>query len=126
MKRIFAILSVSLACAIALSSACVAAEDNAGHQSSVEAPFIVAAETGKPTTNVKQPTAADKAALANQIQQRYKPRVCTQSSGQIKACSVACSAACIFPCFPGFTTGPWSDACHTCVDRCMEHCTGCK
>ena len=91
---------MSLACAIALSSACVAAEDNAGHQSSVEAPFIVAAETGKPKTNVKQPTAADKAALANQIQQRYKPRVCTQSSGQIKACSVACSAALQF--FPVF------------------------
>jgi hypothetical protein len=129
MKRTIAIFCMGLACAIAMSSACAAAENNAEHQSSAGSPLVVAAETNKP--QAKQPTEADKKTLSNQIQQRYKPQhVGTGKcggTGQIAACSASCSAACIFACFPSLSnpSGPWSDECHKCVDRCMDHCTGC-
>jgi hypothetical protein len=127
MKRIIAIFGVGLACAIAMSSGCAAAEDNVGHQSSVKAPFVVAAESDKPP-QAKQPTDADKKALELRIQGSYKPtRVCTQSKAQIGACAAACAAKCIFGCFPSFSNakGPDSEQCHSCVNQCMDKCTGC-
>jgi hypothetical protein len=128
MKRIIAIFGIGLACAIAMSSACVAAENNVGQQSSVEAPFVVAAETQTKQPQAKQPTDADKKALELKIQQNYKPHACTQSKAQIGACAAACAAKCIFGCFPSFSNakGPDSEQCHSCVNQCMEKCTGCK
>jgi hypothetical protein len=126
MKRIFAIFGVGLACAIAMSGACAAAENNAEHQAGP--PLVVAAETGqKQQPPVATPSEADKRILADQIQKRYRPRVCTQSKGQIAACSVSCSAACIIACFPSLKnpSGPYSDECNKCVDKCMDRCTGC-
>ena len=126
MKRIIAIFGVGLACAIAMSSACAAAETN------------------------PQPTEADKKGLSEAIQKRYTPGpgpkapvpgVNTQKmeagttttgkcgpTGQIAACSVSCAAACIFNCMPSranWLGSPWSSACHSCVNECMDKCTGC-
>jgi hypothetical protein len=107
-----------LACAVAMSSACRAAA-----------------------------TDVDKKKLADDIQKHYKPgsgskssmstttksaspmssaNSCTQSTGQIAACSAACAGSCIFQCSP--VPGgnfPWSNTCHTCVNACMDKCTGC-
>lgn len=136
MKRTIAIFAVGLAWAIAMSSACAAAENNAEHQSSAGSPIVVAQAMPKPTD-------ADKKKLSEEIQKRYKPgpgsksalpnskmsadsgtaSSCTQSTAQIAACSAACSASCIFQCFPPNT--PWGSGCHSCVNTCMDKCTGC-
>jgi hypothetical protein len=110
-------LGVVLTCVIAMSSAFGAAEN--------------------------KPTDADKQKLSSEIQNRYKPGKGLSSStspmsssqksaagtcggtGQIAACSASCSAACIFQCFPSLSGGPWSSACHSCVNGCMDKCTGC-
>lgn len=130
MKRIIAIFSVSLACAVAMNSGCAAAENN---QSSAGSPIVVA--------QAKQPTDADKKKLSEDIQKHYKPGPgnksgmsggatrmdsgsCTQSTAQIAACSAACSASCIFKCAPP-ASYPWSSDCKTCVNGCMDKCTGC-
>jgi hypothetical protein len=133
MKRTIAIFAMGLACVIAMSSACAAAENNTEHRSSAGSPIVVA--------QAKQPTDADKKKLSDEIQQRYKPGPGkstvpsgatrmdsgTTSScggtGQIAACSAACSASCIFSCFPPNT--PWGSGCHSCVNTCMDKCTGC-
>ncbi|MGP0083246.1 MAG: hypothetical protein ACLP0B_06435 [Steroidobacteraceae bacterium] len=127
MRRTIAIFAVGLACAVAMISACAAAENNAEHQNSAGSPIVVAAETNKPT----QSTEADKKKLSDQIQERYKPKMHVGSgkcggTAQIAACSVSCSAACIFSCSP-YPLGntPWSSTCHSCVDTCMDKCTGC-
>jgi len=133
MKRIIAIFSFSVACAIAMNSACTAAENN---QSSAGSPIVVA--------QAKQPTDADKKKLSDDIKSHYKPGPgsksgmsggaggatrmdagsCTQSSTVIAACSASCSAACIFKCAPP-ASYPWSSDCKTCVNGCMDKCTGC-
>lgn len=129
MKRIMATFGIGLACAIAMFSVCSAAENNAGHQSSAGSPIVVAAETQTKQPQAKQPTDADKRVLADKIQKSYKPQKVSKCgpTGQIAACSVACAAKCIFGCFPSFTNpkGPDSDACHSCVNPCMDKCTGC-
>jgi hypothetical protein len=135
MKRTIAIFAMGLACVIAMSSACAAAENNAKYQSSAGAPIVVAQA---------KPTDADKKKLSDEIQQRYKPGPGSKSAvpsgatrmdsgtstssscggtGQIAACSAACSASCIFSCFPPNT--PWGSGCHSCVNTCMDKCTGC-
>ena len=134
MKRTIAIFAMGLACVIAMSSACAAAENNAERQSSAGSPIVVAQAN-------PQPTDADKRKLSDEIKQRYKPgpgkstapsgttpmASGTASScggtGQIAACSAACSASCIFSCFPPNT--PWGSGCHSCVNTCMDKCTGC-
>ena len=121
---------MGLAYAIAMSSACVAAENDKG---SAASPIVVAQA---------QPTEADKKKLADEIQKRYKPgagksslpsgtsrmnsgaSTCTQSTAQIAACSVSCSAACIFKCAPPAGV-PWGSDCKACVTPCMDKCTGC-
>ena len=132
---------MGLICAIAMLGVCAAAENNAEHQSSAGSPIIVA-ETAQP-----KPTEADKRGLADAIQHRYKPgpgakapaNNMTQKmeagtvntcgpTGQIAACSVACAASCIFDCMPSranWRGSPWSSACHSCVNTCMDKCTGC-
>jgi hypothetical protein len=134
---------MGLICAIAISSACAASENNLNHQSSAGSPIVVA-ETKQP-----QPTEADKKALADAIEHRYKAGpgkapaagpLNTQKmeagttvnkcgpTAQIAACSVSCAAACIFDCMPSRANwhgSPWSSACHGCVNTCMDKCTGC-
>jgi hypothetical protein len=139
MNRTIAIFGVGLACVIAMSSACPAAENNAEHQSSARSPLVVA------QAKQLQPTEADKKKLSEEIQKRYKPgpgskallpgqpkkeagtlSTCTGSTAQIAACSGACSASCIFKCFnPKEGNFPWSADCHSCVNACMDKCTGC-
>src|SRR5581483_1139357 len=118
MKRIIGVFSLVLACAVAMSSACAAAENN---KSSADSPIVVA--------QAKQPTDADKKKLSDEIQKHYKPgpgksnvpsgatrmdsgtNTCTQSTAQIAACSGACSASCILKCNPVTGSFPWSSDC---------------
>ena len=127
MKRTIVIFAVGLACVIAMSNACRAAESNAEHQSSAVSPIVVAQA---------QPTEADKKKLSEEIQKRYKPGPGTKTpmssgttntcggTGQIAACSVSCAAGCIFKCTPPAGT-PWGSDCKACVNPCMDKCTGC-
>jgi hypothetical protein len=56
------------------------------------------------------------------IQQHYQMSGQSLSAGDT-ACSVACAAACLFKCVPPTGT-PWDDGCKTCVNGCMNTCTG--
>jgi hypothetical protein len=136
MKRIIAIFAVGLACAIAMSSARAAPENNAQHRSSAAGSPVVVAQANVVVAQAN--TEADKKNLSDEIQKRYKPgsgRNTPMSSGatntcggtgQIAACAASCAAACIFSCSP-FPKGntPWSATCHNCVNPCMDKCTGC-
>jgi len=132
MKRTIAIFGMILAYAVTMSSIGAAAENKAEPQK----PIILA--------QAKQPTDADKKKLADEIQRHYKPgpgksstpsgttrmdsgtaSSCTQSTAQIAACSGACSASCILKCNPVTGSFPWSSDCKSCVNDCMDHCTGC-
>jgi hypothetical protein len=124
MRQIVHIVGIALFCAIAISNAGAASETGGGR-------YLADVKTGENTTKIEiaqdEPTQEQKNTLNDFIQQHYKMNAEAASScggtGQIAACSGACSAACIFKCFPPNT--PWDEGCKTCVNACMDKCTGC-
>jgi hypothetical protein len=144
MRRTIAIFIMGLICAIAISNARAASDNNLDQQNSAGRPVVVA-QANQPQP---KPTEADKKGLADAIQQRYKPgpgakapansmstqKMQADTAGkcgptvQIAACSGACAAECIFNCMPSrvnWRGSPWSSDCHSCVNKCMDKCTGC-
>jgi hypothetical protein len=131
MRQIVHIVGIALFCAIAISNAGAASETGGGRYSLSAVAQQVVKPAEENTTKIEvvqdEPTQEQKNTLNDFIQQHYKMDAEAASScggtGQIAACSGACSAACIFKCFPPNT--PWDEGCKTCVNACMDKCTGC-